>query len=88
MNRSAEQTNRLSTALRFKRFVLRSIPNEPRKKFTHSLIGLLSSSEGYSHITDIIFLWGLGSKCACVGHRNDLYFCPVKMYELNLFLLV
>ena len=41
MNRSAEQTNRTRTASRFTRFVcpvLRFIPNEPRKKDTHSLI--------------------------------------------------
>ena len=40
MNRSAEQTNRPRTALRFTRFVcpaLRFIPHEPRKKDTHSL---------------------------------------------------
>ena len=40
MNRSAEQTNRPRTASRFTRFVcpvLRFIPNEPRKKDTHSL---------------------------------------------------
>ena len=40
MNRSAEQTNRSRTALRFTRFVcpaLRFIPHEPRKKDTHSL---------------------------------------------------
>ena len=41
MNRSAEQTNRPRTALRFTRFVcpaLRFIPHEHRKKDTHSLI--------------------------------------------------
>ena len=40
MNRSAEQTNRLRTASMFTRFVcpvLRFIPHEPRKKYTHSL---------------------------------------------------
>ena len=40
MNRSAEQTNRTRTALRFTRFVcsaLRFISHEPRKKDTHSL---------------------------------------------------
>ena len=43
MNRSAEQTNRPRTALRFTGFVcpaLRFIPHEPRKKDTHSLIKL------------------------------------------------
>ena len=66
MNRSAEQTNRPRTALRFTRFVcpaLRFIPHEPRKKDTHSLIVkkyvLLSDFFNFTKIRQQIMILGM-----------------------------